>query len=129
LTLAWVRRERRPDHDLLLAAGAGLLLVPSLAQSFGADGFRWALLGGAEGLVFVLVGLAVRRRMAVAAGVISLTAIVLRQTVDYVNSLPTWAILGTVGLSLLVAGTVWLAARDTLIRQVADARQGWRDLD
>jgi hypothetical protein len=56
------------------------------------------------------------------------TAVTLRQTVDYVNSLPTWAIMALVGMTLLVLGTLSLVARDAFLRRAAATRERWGEL-
>ncbi len=128
LGLAWTRRRDARVFDALVAAGAGLLILPALAQSLGADGFRWAMLAGAEALGLVFVGLGLNRRAPVAAGVVGLGLVALRQTVDYVNSLPTWAIMAVVGGLLLAVGTLSLVARDEAVRRWEEARARWTGL-
>jgi hypothetical protein len=125
LGLAWFMRRVPTRFDALTAAGAALLMFPSFAQSFAPDGYGWALLCGAEGLAVVFLGLVLGRRVPVAAGIVGLTAIVLRQSVDYVHSLPTWAILAVVGVFLLGTGTLWLAAADSLTRRFEELRARW----
>ncbi len=128
LGLAWFMRRVPVRCDALVGAGAALLMFPSFAQSFGPDGYGWALLCGAEGLAFVFAGLVLGRRVPIAAGVVGLTAIVLRQSVDYVHSLPTWAILAVVGVLLLGTGTLWLAAAESLTRRFEEMRARWGGL-
>jgi hypothetical protein len=128
LGLAWFMRRVPTRFGALAGAGAALLMFPSFAQSFGPDGYGWALLCGAEGLAFVFAGLFLGRRVPVAAGVVGLTAIVLRQSVDYVHSLPTWAILAVVGIFLLGTGTLWLAAAEALTRRIEEVRARWGGL-
>ncbi len=125
LGASWTRRHDPRIYDPLTGAGAALLLVPSLAQSFGPGGFIWALLCGAEALGFVVLGLVLGRRTPLAAGVVGLTLVVLRQTLDAANALPSWAIMGLVGVLLLGIGTLALAAREVLIRWVEVARSRW----
>lgn len=129
LAVAWTRRDREPRvFDALVGAGAALLLVPPFAQSLAADGYGWALLCGAEALALVFAGLIAGRRTPVAAGVIGLTAVVLRQTVDYANALPTWATMLAVGMLLLAVGTLSLVARDAVRGRAREARARWRGM-
>jgi hypothetical protein len=125
LAVGWTRRREPRRYDALTGAGAAILLFPPFVQSLTADGFRWALLAGAEALALIFVGLAVRRRAALAVGVIGLTLVVLRQTVDAVNALETWQIMAIVGAGLLAAGTIALAARDQILGWLERGRVGW----
>lgn len=129
LGLAWTRRRVPREFDLLAAAGAALILAPPFIQSFGAGGFGWALLCGAEGLVFVAIGLILGRRAPLAAGIGAVTLVVLRQILDYVHSLPSWAIMALVGLLLLVLGTLSLLARDSFLRRIEETRERWFELE
>jgi hypothetical protein len=126
--LGWIRRREPRLFDAFVGAGAALLMFPSFAQSFCDHGYRWALICGAEGLVFVFAGVILGRRLPVAAGVVGLTAVVLRESVDYVHSLPTWAILAFVGVILLGAGTLWLAAGEDLRRRSEELQMRWAGL-
>jgi hypothetical protein len=128
LGLGWIKRRDPRRFDAFVGAGAALLMFPSFAQSFGDNGYAWSLLCGAEALLFVFLGLALGRRLPVAAGVVGLTAIVLRESVDYVHSLPTWAILAVVGIILLGAGTLWLAAGEELRRRFEELQTRWEGL-
>ncbi len=85
-------------------------------------------MGGAGALAFVGFGLALRRRTPLATGLVALTLVVLRQTVDAVNALPSWAIMGLVGVLLLAIGTATLAAREAVLRWLAGGRARWQGL-
>jgi hypothetical protein len=128
LGLAWSRRHESRAFDVLTACGAAVLMLPPFLQSFGAGGFGWAMLCGTEGLLFVFAGLGIGRRVPVAAGVVAVTVVAVRQTLDYVNSLPTWAIMALVGVLLLILGTLSLAARDAFLRRVEETRGRWSEL-
>jgi hypothetical protein len=128
LVVAWTRRRTPLVYDALTAKGAAVLMVPSFMQSLGPEGFGWALLCGAEALGFVFMGLALGRRSPVAAGVVGLSLVVLRQTVDAVNALPGWAIMGMVGTVLLAVGTMTLAAREAVLGWLGATRARWAGL-
>ena len=128
LAIGWTRRRDERLYDALTAVGAAVRLVPPFLRSFEAGGFRWALVGGAGALAFVGFGLVLRRRTPLAAGLVALTLVVLRQTVDAAHPLPSWAIMGLVGVLLLAIGTATLAAREAVLRWLAGGRARWQGL-
>jgi hypothetical protein len=128
LVLGWLKRRDPFRYDALTVAGAATLMVPAFGQSFGAGGYQWALICGLEALLLVIAGLIAQRRAPLAAGIVGLTAIVLRQTVDYVHSMPTWAILLVVGVALLGVGTALLSTRDHVTGWLNRAETRWHDM-
>jgi hypothetical protein len=97
----------------LEAVGAGLIMGPSLAESFDAGAWRYGVFVLAEGLAFVSLALVQRRvwLLGAATGFIVLDAVhyVVRAGVPPV---PTWAILAMAGIAVMAAGTAILFGRD-----------------
>lgn len=128
LALGAVNRRIRELRDVLLGAGSGVLLVPVLwlAQREGAIGYLTLAAGIA--LALFLGGIALRLRVPIAAGVLGLTAIVLRLLVDAVLALESWVALLVVGLVLLAAGTAALVWKDALRARLERIQRGWHEM-
>ena len=126
LGLGWTQRRQASLQDMLLGAGAAILIVPTLLQAMNASGFNWLLLAGGEALALFIVGLILRLRVLIAAGIIAISLIVLRMLVDAVNALPSWMILLVIGLTLLAGGTVMVVWKEALRARIDSLRLRWR---
>ncbi|MGI8483375.1 MAG: SCO7613 C-terminal domain-containing membrane protein, partial [Thermomicrobiales bacterium] len=126
LGLSWTQRKQTTLRDMLLGAGAAVLIVPTLLQAMNFGGFNWLLLAGGEALALFLVGLVLRLRVLIAAGIIAISLIVLRMLVDAVNAMPSWMILLVVGLLLLAGGTVMVVWKEALRTRIDSLRLRWR---
>ena len=126
------RRDRRSGRvaatSVIAAIGLTVLLGTGIIQSFDRDRFGYALLTLAEGLVLVGIGIAIRWRVLVIAGVAGVVVIAVRQLFDAVAALPGWAILGGSGLLLLGIAVALLLARARVAaagRSVAERWSSW----
>jgi len=84
------------------------------------------LLAGGEALALLLVGLGLRLRVLVGAGIIAISLIVLQMVADAVHALPSWMILLVVGLALLAGGTILVIWKDSLGTGLDKLRPRWR---
>ncbi|MGE3267793.1 MAG: hypothetical protein AB7P40_03525, partial [Chloroflexota bacterium] len=130
VAVAAVARHRRQPviGSIIAAVGLTGLLGTSVLQSFDRDGFRYAMLALAEGLVLVGIGIGVRWRVLVVCGVAGTVVIALRQLFDALSALPGWAILGSSGMLLLVIAVGLLLLRARLAaagRAVAERWSQW----
>lgn len=126
LALGWTQRRQAPLRDMLLGTAAAVLVVPTFLQALNGDGFQWVLLAGGEALALFLIGLGLRLRVLIAAGIIAISVIVLRMAANAVNALPSWMILLVVGLALLAGGTVLVIWKDSLRAGLDNLRERWR---
>lgn len=124
-TLGIVERNHSPRANALFGAGAGVLVVPTMLEALASNELRWLLIILAEGIVLFLVGLALRLRVPIAAGVLIISVLVLRMAVDAVNALPNWVALLSVGLALLIGGTIWISFRDDVQRWRSAFTERW----
>lgn len=116
---AW--RQRRQEARWLSWAGVFVLVTPTLMLGLvAADGWRYALAAGVEALALLAVGLRWGLRAPVAGGALALSLVALRQIFDSLRSLPSWVLIGLVGLTLLGVALVLLLKRE----QVGRARSG-----
>jgi hypothetical protein len=128
LALGYLFRRHPVIEQPLMAIGAGTLAVPTLLMALDEETFRWLLIAGAEGFALFFGGLLTRLRVPIAAGILTITVIVLRMVVDAVNALPSWVTLLLAGIALLIIGTLWLVYRDPLKERLGDARERWAHL-
>jgi hypothetical protein len=127
LALARGRRGQAAVASALLAAAVLALLGPTLIQGLiDPAGWRYALVAGGEALALLAAGLRWRLRAPVAGGALGLSLIAGRQVFDGVRSLPAWAIIGLLGLLLLVTALVLLLRRDDLGRAGNGLRGQWQ---
>ena len=84
------------------------------------------LRAGGEVLALFLVGLGLRLRVLVGAGIIAISLIVLQMVADAVHALPSWMILLVVGLALLAGGTILVIWKDSLGTGLDKLRPRWR---
>jgi hypothetical protein len=112
--LGLLERHHSSRASGLFGASAAVLVVPGLAMAQTSGDFRWLAIVLLEGIAFFISGLILRLRVPIAAGVITLSVLVLRMAVDVVNALPNWVALLVAGLILLVGGTIWISFRDEM---------------
>ncbi|HLU35568.1 MAG TPA: hypothetical protein VKZ61_07335, partial [Thermomicrobiales bacterium] len=124
-TLGMVERSHSARANGLFGAGAGVLVVPTLIEALAYNELRWLMILLAEGIALFLVGLAMRLRVPIAAGVLTISVLVLRMAVDAINALPNWVALLSVGLVLLVGGTAWISFRDDVQRWRRAFNERW----
>jgi hypothetical protein len=84
------------------------------------------LRAGGEVLALFLVGLGLRLRVLVGAGIIAIGLIVLQMVADADNALPSWMILLVVGLALLAGDTILVIWKDSLRAGLDKLRTRWR---
>lgn len=118
---------RMPAANALLASAVIVMLGTTFAQSF-AHPLRYILLGLVEGLALLAFTLFLRRRYGVALSLAFLVLTVVRALFDAANTLPNWAVIGFLGLALLVGAVAILAYRDQFERWVEAAAARWARL-
>lgn len=126
--LGWAKRRQHKMRDMSLGVGAAVLIVPTFLQALNGDGFGWLLLAGGEALAFFVVGLVIRQRVLIGAGIIAISLIVLRMMVDAINAMPSWMILLVVGMILLVGGTVLIIWKEAIRKHLGDLQARWQAL-
>ena len=128
LGLAVVRaRAAEPAvASALTWTGVIVLLGPVIGESFiRVDGWRYSLLGGALALVLLVAGLRWRLRAPVAAATFGLTVLAARQVFDGLRALPSWAIIGVLGLAFLAVALVLLPRREDITRARLGLQAQW----
>ncbi|HWV34791.1 MAG TPA: hypothetical protein VNZ55_04110 [Thermomicrobiales bacterium] len=123
--LGWVERKNAVVANPLFGAAAGILVVPGLWQATESGDVRWLVILLAEGLALFLAGLFLRLRVPLAAGVITISVLILRMLSDVANALPNWMTLLTIGLILLAGGTIWISFRDDIRRRMNAFTESW----
>ncbi len=118
---------RMPVANGLLAAAIIVMLGTTFLQSL-VHPWRYILLGLLEGLLFFFLTVFLRRRYGVAISVLFLTLTVLRAVFDVARSLPNWAIIGFLGLTLLTVAVLFLLRRDQLDRWFDTLSTRWKRL-
>ncbi|QIG45562.1 hypothetical protein G5V58_24960 [Nocardioides anomalus] len=110
-----------PDADTTSTLLPGLVLatVPSLLWALTDPVSPRAVLLGAGCLALVLGGAALRWSAPVAVGALVGLVLVLRELAPYAALWPQWALIGTAGSVLLVAGVTWEARVRDLRRTAA----------
>ena len=103
ITLAYLQRVKGnlSNQDLLNYAGLFFLLIPTLFQSFGDNGAKYALLLGVEGVIIFALGNSLRYKSYIYAGIGAIVLAVISQTYEFVFSLPRWLITAIAGLAFL----------------------------
>ncbi|MEO1165395.1 MAG: hypothetical protein AAFV98_16535, partial [Chloroflexota bacterium] len=91
--------------------GAGLLMLPTLAQIINQGDLIYFALGILYALAVAGLGISFDIRRLRTVGAISLVLVVLAQTSEFLIALPRWLIVGVVGFGLLGAG-LFLALRN-----------------
>lgn len=99
-------------NQLVEGAGLGVILLPTLFQS---EQILYAVLLGLYGLILILLGTHLGKTGYRASGFLALALAVIIQTVDYVLLLPTWLLVGVVGLAILALAVYLLNKRDPKI--------------
>jgi hypothetical protein len=115
---------RMPAANGLLAGAVVVILGTTFAQSL-IHPWRYIFLGLLEGLILLGLTVFLRRRYGVALCVLFLTLTTLRAVFDVARSLPNWAVIGLLGLLLLIAAVVILLRRDRLEAWWAGASSRW----
>ncbi|HYN88471.1 MAG TPA: hypothetical protein VER55_08065, partial [Ardenticatenaceae bacterium] len=111
--LAWLFPESRHEWEL---GAATIVLLPAGLQSLAYADLLYSILLGAWGLALLVVGVSLSRRIPITAGASGLLVAALRQLWNIVATLPTWAIIGIVGLALMALAVLLLLRRDRLLR-------------
>jgi hypothetical protein len=107
-------------------SGVLVLLLPAVARSLTDETWRYSLLTGALALFLLGLGLWRGRRAFVAGGTLALSVVATRQLFDGLRALPNWAILGLVGLTMLLVAIGLLLQRERLGRAGGQLGQRWR---
>ncbi len=115
---------RMPAANGLLAGSVAVILGTTFTQSL-LHPWRYIFLGLLEGLILLGLTVFLRRRYGVALCVLFLSLLTLRAVFDAARSLPNWAVIGLLGLILLVAAVVILLRRDRLEAWWGSAATRW----
>ncbi|HEY8597839.1 MAG TPA: hypothetical protein VIL85_05370 [Thermomicrobiales bacterium] len=115
---------RMPAANGLLAGSVAVILGTTFAQSL-LHPWRYIFLGLLEGLILLGLTVFLRRRYGVALCVLFISLLTLRAVFDAARSLPNWAVIGLLGLLLLVAAVVILLRRDRLEAWWGSAATRW----
>lgn len=115
---------RMPAANGLMAASVAVILGTTFAQSL-LHPWRYIFLGLLEGLILLGLTVFLRRRYGVAVCVFFLSLLTLRAVFDAARSLPNWAVIGLLGLILLVTAVVILLRRDRLEAWWGSAATRW----
>ena len=103
MVLAYLQRigGRPAARNLLDWVGLFFLFVPTLFQSFGDAGAKYALLLGVEGVVVFGLGTSLSYKTYIYTGIAAIVVAIISQTYEFVFSLPRWVITATAGLAFL----------------------------
>lgn len=104
-------QKKRSNQDLFTIAALGFLTIPLLFQAMGDESQWYGLMLGVEGILLILVGIALHYKLIRTWGIVALVIIVLDQMRDYLLEIPQWIIIGGVGITLLAGAIVLLARR------------------
>ena len=115
---------RMPAANGLLAGAVTVILGTTFTQSL-LHPWRYIFLGLLEGLILLGLTVFLRRRYGVALCVLFLSLLTLRAVFDAARSLPNWAVIGLLGLILLVTAVVILLRRDRLEAWWGSAATRW----
>jgi hypothetical protein len=118
---------RMPAANGLLVAAITVILGTTFLQSL-LHPWRYVLLGLAEGLVLLGATAFLRRRYGVALALCFLTLTTLRAVFDVARALPSWAVIGLLGLLLLGVGVFFLLRRDRIEHWGSAALARWSRL-
>jgi hypothetical protein len=113
------------SHELLLALGAMVLVLPSAHHALEPGGGYWGIVTIAEGLLLLGAGLVLLQRWLVAPGVITIVGAAGRFVLTGESRLPAWATIGLVGLMLLGIGVLLLLERDWWDRTRLQVARWW----
>lgn len=91
--------------------GQFILFMPTFFQAMGADGAKYALLLGIEGVAAVAIGSMLQYRIFALGGAAAIFLAVMSQTYVYINSLPRWVVMLVVGIIFLAIATFLLQRR------------------
>ena len=113
MALAYLQRisGKFANRDILDYVGLFFLLFPTLIQSFGDDGAKYALLIGLEGVVVLAFGISLSYRTYIYAGVGAIVVAIFSQTYEFLFSLDRWIITGVAGLAFLFTAIYLLLRR------------------
>jgi len=103
MVLAYLQRigGKLSTRNLLDYIGLFFLLIPTFFQSLGADGAKYALLLGLEGLGLFGLGTSLSYRTYIYTGIAAVAVAIFSQTYEFLFSLPRWIITAVAGLILL----------------------------
>ncbi len=128
-----LRRDRgqRTLAQLLMGAGAGLLLLTTLVQTAGdsTTASLYIALLLAEAVAAVGVGIGWRSRVMVVAGGVGAALAALRALIQVAQYIPLFAIFGLVAILILVIAAGLALARDRLVHAGVAANTIWKDWD
>ena len=94
------------------AAGAAIIMAPSMIQSLHAGGGRYEWIVLAEAMAFFVSSVALRRRGMLSAAIVAMVLIASRVLFDAVNALPNWVVVMLAGMALLGIGMGILLGRE-----------------
>jgi hypothetical protein len=119
--------ENMDAHELVLVAGAALLVLPPAVQSFSPGAENWGMLVIGCGMGLLAAGFALFQRWLVVSGVVTLVGVAARFIFDRTTSgaIPYWVVLGVAGLALLGVGVLMLLERDWWDRTKARIAHWW----
>jgi hypothetical protein len=133
VVVAWGRLGRasltesqRELLSSLAGAAAIVILTPTLLQALGPSGrpYRFLLLG--QGLPVFLAGVFLHQRVMVASAAVFIGLAALLQVIDVARALPSWAVLATSGILLLLGGTFLLLKKETWLQWRTAVAAWWR---
>lgn len=106
------RNEPRPDNkDLLTVVALAVLTVPLTFESLAPGGQLYGLLLTMESIGIILAGMALRYKLVLYWGIVTLVGEVLYQLKDVILGLPKYFISAGLGLALLGAAIYFLSRR------------------
>ncbi|MBI2327582.1 hypothetical protein HYU92_04665 [Candidatus Curtissbacteria bacterium] len=111
--LGFLARQKEKDYsDIVDLAAGAILILPTFVQAAGeTNGYWYALLLGAEGVLILVLAISWNKVIYKYLGIAALVLAVISQTYEYLTSLPRWVIIGGVGLVFLAAAIYLLASR------------------
>ncbi len=112
-------------HELVLMAGAAVLVLPQVEQGLSPGGTQWAVVLLAEGAIFLAVAFVLSARWLVVSGVITMSGVAVRSLMVSGDVIPYWLTLGLAGLLLLTGGVLLLLQRERWERVRSRATAWW----
>lgn len=101
--------EKRNLFDFI---GLSILIFPTMIQAFSADGWRYALMLGVEGVLLLTLGISWQYKYYRYAAIAAIVLAVFSQSYSYLFGLPRWIITGIAGLVFLVVAITLLMKRN-----------------
>lgn len=99
------------NYETLSWVGIAFVLLPTILQSLGTNGFAYSLVLALEGIILVGMGISLNYKQYTYAGIFAIVFAIISQTYSYIFALPRWVVVGVMGLAFIAVAMYLMTHR------------------